>query len=1184
MRLKKINLQGYKTFAQRTTFTFEEGITAIVGPNGSGKSNIADALRWVLGEQSYRTLRGQRSTDMIFAGSQGRARAGMAQAILTLDNTDGWLPIDFTEVEIGRRVFRSGDNDYLLNGQKVRLRDVQELLATSGLAERTYTIIGQGLIDQALSIRSEERRALFEEAAGISHYKNRRAQTLRRLEETQHNLERIHDILSEINPRLRSLRRQANRARNYEQVAADLRYLLRIWYGYQWEQAKSRLRDRRQQAQVAEKKWQESRRTLLAGQTSIDQVRRRLNQVQQQLKTRQVDRERVRDQHEQGQRQVAVLTERRTLLARQLADIGADLPRLKAQQAAAQQELVGATDALAVAEAQFAEQEAALQAFNQHFSARQQEIDQARKAVQDRQRQYQEAQKRLAQAEGKVTQLQERLEEKHRDQEKTKPLAAAEAQTQQAEQALAEAETAAAKASEKRKLAQIEQDEAQRRLAAQQAANREQEQQLNEAVRQLARLEARFDLLARTEREQPAPAGQPELVLGRLAGYIDIPTAHRTALDAALGLRLDALVVPDQTALWKLVEQDVPDESWYALAPPPPDRPVTPTPAPATTPAGGIAWAQAVVTVQEELAALAPLLFGGILLVPDRATAFQAAQTLAAGQLAVAPDGFIVHAGGLVEMTPADPQHSILAREAARREAGEQLSTQEAVVAELRREAETRQAARHEHEQLAEQQKREARRLMNLEQAATSTVQRAQRDVDRAQQRLAFLQQQEAAAAAEIESIRQRLEHHENVIQEQQAAAEDLAELIAAAQEHLATLPVAEGEQQRASLRQKIETAQTIVSGRSAVVESRRATLHQIESQLQGQEERQQELQTRQKSTALAEAAATAERLAQEMARLDAELQPLQVQQVELEQELSGREDKLAALQETAHNLETQYTQAKIGLSQQENHLEGLTERIRADLGLVALRYDEDQVGQTPLPIAEVVDTLPEVTELPEDIADSIQRYRGQLQRMGPVNPDAQEEYDETRTRSEFLTQQIEDLEKTEAQLRRVIAELDELTSRAFARTVEEVNGVFGEMFNRLFGGGSAQLVLTEPDDLTISGVDILARLPRRRQQGLALLSGGERSLTAGALIFALLKVNPPPFCVLDEVDAMLDEANVNRFREALHELSEQAQVIVITHNRGTVQAAKTVYGISMAADSSSQMISIRPEEYLHNA
>ncbi len=233
-RLKSLDLQGYKTFASRVVFDFAPTITAIVGPNGSGKSNIADSIRWVLGEQSYSLLRGKKTEDMIFAGSEGRSRAGMASATITFDNSDGWLPIDFSEVTVSRRAYRSGENEYLLNGQRVRLRDVSELLARCGLGERTYTIIGQGLVDAALSLKAEERRRLFEEAAGIGLYRSRREESLRRLEHTRRNLDRVRDILTELKPRLRSLERQAKRAQDYDQVRQDLNAALRQWYGHQW--------------------------------------------------------------------------------------------------------------------------------------------------------------------------------------------------------------------------------------------------------------------------------------------------------------------------------------------------------------------------------------------------------------------------------------------------------------------------------------------------------------------------------------------------------------------------------------------------------------------------------------------------------------------------------------------------------------------------------------------------------------------------------------------------------------------------------------------------------------------------------------------------------------------------------------------------------------------------------------
>jgi chromosome segregation protein len=354
-----------------------------------------------------------------------------------------------------------------------------------------------------------------------------------------------------------------------------------------------------------------------------------------------------------------------------------------------------------------------------------------------------------------------------------------------------------------------------------------------------------------------------------------------------------------------------------------------------------------------------------------------------------------------------------------------------------------------------------------------------------------------------------------------------------------------------------------------------------VEQQLSRLKQRQHVLISQKESLAKGESAVSQQQLQDKRSELEAMIKPIQALLLENQDELISIQQRSGDLQRQAHEKETRYTQTQVRFTQQESQIETLQERIHTDLGLVALRFDKDQTGPTPLPISEVVEQLPSVDELPSGIEKSIQQFRGQLQRMGGINPDAPVEFEETQARFEFMTQQVEDLNLTEIQLRQVISELDDLTSRAFAETVEKVNDVFGGTFTQLFGGGSARLVLTDPDDLTISGVDIIARLPNRREQGLGLLSGGERSLTASALIFSLLKVSPTPFCVMDEVDAALDEANINRFRDILRELSLKTQFIVITHNRGTVQAAQTIYGVSMQPDSASQVISIRPEEYV---
>ncbi|MBI3361950.1 MAG: AAA family ATPase, partial [Chloroflexi bacterium] len=315
-----------------------------------------------------------------------------------------------------------------------------------------------------------------------------------------------------------------------------------------------------------------------------------------------------------------------------------------------------------------------------------------------------------------------------------------------------------------------------------------------------------------------------------------------------------------------------------------------------------------------------------------------------------------------------------------------------------------------------------------------------------------------------------------------------------------------------------------------------------------------------------------------ELARLAAELDPAQERLAELEAAQADVESGEGRARTSLHTAERLHAEAQLALARKREDIETLRRRIEEDFGLVELEYSEEVTGPTPLPLGALVARLSPVEALPEGIEDAIQRRRVQLRRMGAINPEAPTEYDEVKERHEFLTTQVKDLETAAAQLREVVAEMDLMMEREFRKTFDAVAEQFRETFTRLFGGGTAKLILTDPDHLTTSGIDIVARLPGRRQQGLALLSGGERSLTACALIFALLRVSPTPFCVLDEVDAMLDEANVGRFREMLVELCARTQFIVITHNRNTVEAADTVYGISMGADSASQVVSLKLE------
>jgi chromosome segregation protein len=371
LRLRSLDLQGYKTFATKTTFEFAPGITAIVGPNGSGKSNIADSLRWVLGEQSYALLRGKKTEDMIFNGSEHRPRASMASAHIVFDNTVGWLPVDFTEVAMTRRAFRDGHNEYLLNDQHVRLRDLNELLAASGLAERTYTILGQGLVDASLALKADERRKLFEEAAGVGLYRVRREEALKRLENTTRNLERVLDIMSELEPRLRSLERQAKRALEYGRAQADLKVILRDWYGYHWHRAQQELTEARDIVRAQEARVRETRETHVRTQVEYNTFREKFVGLRSQLNAWHRQSAELHNQREEVSRALAVLEERQRSLLSAQSSVLADQHR--------------SSDEEQVARARLAEAEQeAVRLFSEYEEARQQYAA-AQQSFQDRQ-------------------------------------------------------------------------------------------------------------------------------------------------------------------------------------------------------------------------------------------------------------------------------------------------------------------------------------------------------------------------------------------------------------------------------------------------------------------------------------------------------------------------------------------------------------------------------------------------------------------------------------------------------------------------------------------------------------------------------------------------------------------------------------------------------------------------------
>ncbi|MCK4315079.1 MAG: hypothetical protein KAX24_04845, partial [Anaerolineae bacterium] len=958
-------------------------------------------------------------------------RSGMAEVSLTLDNSDGWLPIEFSEVTISRRAYRSGENEYLINGARVRLRDVTEMLAESGLGQRAYTVIGQGLVDAALSLRPQERRTLFEEAAGISLYRARREEAIRRLDETQRNLERVHDIVNEITPRLHRLERDAGRVEEHRRLTAHLERLQRTWYGYHWGRQQVVLDRVLERASVLESSLEEQQ----GGASALGERLTQLRQHESELRLR------LRDWHREGadlhaktdkvQRGLAVAEERARLLMARREELLAELEPLSDQQEAQAGQVV-----------------------------------EARAQVEQLGRGLAERKKRLADLEQEWESVQEQAQEPAR------------------------------------RRTRVEQE-----LRARRAGLESLNRALLEVRAEAARLVGEQEALGRMRDAWVAYGSgvqtllQTDLdgVVGPLATLMQVPPEWEHAVEAALGADLQAIVVERASVVEAVRGALQLGGGRVTLLPldglrPPPQLPP------------GALRAADVVTCDESVRPAVETMLGAVALCEDLPAAQALLPDMPPGSRCVTSTGIVLRAEGALSVGQAGVG-GVLADERARRELPTRL-----------------EETRHRCQEIEEQQRAGAERITALE--------------------------------AELEEL------------DRQAAA--------ASEEKARTLRDRLGK-----ARTEVAVAEESLRSQQAALRRETALLDRLRAQMSARHQRAEELEVEHTAVVarVQELRAASSRMGAQWRDVRTHIQPAEEELAHLGEEQTALEEQERRARDRVREMEARHGRAQLEVARCRDELRLLARRIEEDLGLVELELAESVTAQTPLPLRPLVSQLPIVEELPEGLEDEIRRLRTRLRRLGSVNPNAPDEYAEAQERHSFLTEQSADLETASARLRQVLAELDELMETAFRETFDAVAARFSETFPALFNGGTARLELTDPGDLMNTGVDIVARPPGKRAQRLALLSGGERALTAAALLFALLHVHPTPFCVLDEVDAMLDEANVGRFRALLEELAQRSQFVVITHNRVTIEAADTIYGVSMGADGVSQVVSLKLEQ-----
>ena len=1195
LRLKRLELQGFKSFCDRTEVRFNgNGIVAIVGPNGCGKSNLSDAISWVLGEQSAKSLRGVRMEDVIFAGTRERKPLGMASVTMTLvdpeakdetagTNGDGRAP---GEIVITRRLFRSGESEYLINGRPARLRDIQDIFMGTGLGPDCYTIIEQGRISQILSSRPQERRALIEEAAGVTKFKARRRLAEAKLEGAKQNLSRVFDILEEVGRQVNSLKRQASKARRYEELRAELsRHLERVLAG----------------------RYTTLERTAAKAALDLKQADVTVAEAVTAAEAQEAEHARIQAESYQKENEL-------TAARRALADLQLEAERTRGRLAGQTQQIASIDQRLAQAEAEKSDLERRAAAFAEELAGYAGRIEELG-------RELEAAGARLSEKNRERERLEQELSERERRMESCRQLglrlmgeaSALRNQLAQINEYLASLDRDAARAQKEEQTAaqDLEWLAASRNELVQRAAEhrrefdsitaerKQTETALAERRRQAAEARRRLDVLRADFSGIKARRDSLEEILshraytaeavrrlfaviesrnsdalkpaGVLADFVEVDPAHEKAVEEFLHDELEYVVVgswEEAEAGINLLRSELDGRATF-LVHPNPDANLggSMSDAPPIGPETGI-----VARLSDLVRLTNGLTHAPAELVPRLARCFLAEDRAAARRLAVrypqfyflAPDGvcYSGYAATGGRKTGSGPlalkrelrelASAVRAREQEIAETAERLETLEKEIVELESGLERLRAAEQSREKELLALEHERRKLEEEFAKASSRLSIARLELER-------LSEERKRSVARREQV-------ENGVREKEQAAQAEQTSLDATRGEVENL-----RSQAARLAEEHAALRAGLAGLEERHRSEQAARRRLETQLSEVVRRQKEL------------AMESEKLTAERARLAAD-------NVVLENRIAELAGKIAEMDEAVARLSAEETSRRKQLAAVEEQVKELRramqeaeqQRGRIELELVKLQaeirvLDETSRRELSRPVAELAtsdETVPDEIELAE-LEQRAEEVRARIEALGPVNPQAWEEYQEAQRRYDFLNAQRQDLLDSIRDTEKAIQEIDAETRRRFSEAFQAINENFREMFRTLFGGGTGEMRLTDEANAAESGIEIVASPPGKRLQNVLLLSGGEKALTALALLMGIFKYRPSPFCIFDEVDAPLDEPNIERMNRLLKEMSSQTQFILITHARRTMEIAEALYGVTMQEPGVSTLVSV---------
>ncbi len=1223
MYLKNLTLFGFKSFADKTALNFQPGVTAIVGPNGCGKSNVSDAIRWVLGEQSAKALRGGEMADVIFNGTDGRKPMGMGEVSLTLGEVDGenlraaGVEVAYDEVTLTRRIFRDGNSEYFLNRTPCRLKDIQQLFMGTGIGRTSYSILAQGHITQILSNKPEDRRMIFEEAAGITKYKSQKKESLRKLEYTEQNLLRVADLIREVKRQIGSLQRQAGKARRYKQLSTELQHLDTQLARHQFDVLQAEIAEKNSAAEKLRGEIETGSADVLRCEDEIKQLRERLSELEHEVAAMQQRGLELKGESDRHESRIQFNEERLRELAAQNAKALADITQAEERCRAAQEELTTVAEKLSASEGALAEHRLALEkkqfALNQvenDLKRLQEELRAAQSAAfaaaQDLTRIRNEITALDLQKQGNSIRLEKLSAEKIQLEEERARLES------RLQEFTASVEVEKLNAQTKRGSVEQRQGRLRELQVELQTSSAEQDQFLQHQAEKRSRLTV-IEQLEHSREGFDAGAvaalRQSRAVVGSLADRIRVPEQFVVAVENALGHNLQ-LVLTEQPESAQEILADLSanktgrasvaalaiqrrDENQLAF-----EGEMAPgqglDSAQRKLESGELVPALSVIQSEPSVEKLLKSLLGRTFIAADLPAATAQIQNGHSGCDFVTLKGDLlsrhgIYTGGYLNGhgNPKAPA-SILGRK-------NQITDLQNELAEIQ-------------ERIAEASRKRGA-LLGEQTELQATLQQAQTELREQEVAIATREGEFTALQNSNRLLHQKIEtvvfeiqslaaQEQEGLQKRNALAAQLAELEVrerAGQEKVAAL-TAELEnlrQQRDAANTALTESKVALAGEEQLLASFRQQQQALEQRIreltQALEQRRAEVSSfigrkEQAESEIVDSRAQVEKLRHEREQVGAQTAELSGQKNSLETDISSHEENLRGQRNRLTELQTQRGTIDVELAQKNMAVENLREKIQQKYHIalddirsecITITFADEGPAKVHVLTPEEMAAAGAATDW-NAVAQQIETLQKRLDEIGPVNLVAIEEYEETEQRYQFLSKQHDDLVSAKAQLLEVINRINVQTRQMFAETFEKIRENFRSLFVEVFGGGKADLILLDQNDVLESGIDIVARPPGKQLQSISLLSGGEQTMTAVALLFSIYQVKPSPFCVLDELDAPLDEANVVRFVKILQRFLGRSQFVIITHNKRTIAMADILYGVTMQEHGVSKIVSVK--------